>query len=115
MYCEKNRHIFEAGSPRCFCGMLDNPSRTINYGDKKHLLLVFSIDHIEYQTLCARVMDYQKDTGNDIYVLAADGPNQPAIQIWDLDNIQNGEPIPPMIIEKLKEMVNAGPVNPAGD
>ncbi len=30
-------------------------------------------------------------------------PDAPDIRIWDLDNIQNGEPIPPTIIEKLKE------------
>lgn len=95
------------GSQQCWrCGW-DTRSAKNNpmmyFGKKNHLLLVFNINRIEYQTLCARVLDYHKDTGNDIYVLAAAGIDQPAIQIWDLDNIQNGEPIPPEVIEKLKE------------
>lgn len=99
------------GESALFCPYCDEAARAsiriINYSNKKHLLLTFDINRIDYATLAERIKEYQNETGNAIYLLATQ--DAPPIQIWNLDNIQNGEPIPPTIIEKLKEMVNATP------
>jgi len=70
-----------------------------------HLLMVWNISKINGQDISMAVRG-MRDVTNITLIPTADY-DAPDIRIWDLDNIQNGEPIPPTIIEKLKEMVNA--------
>jgi hypothetical protein len=72
-----------------------------------NLLMVINPKFVAQGHISDLVEAFSESAGACINVIETREENAPDIRIWDLDNIQNGDAIPPTIIEKLKEITSA--------